>query len=106
MGFGNISKMMKQAKKLQEEMARLEEELKTMAVEASSGGGVVEVKVSGKQDLLSIKIKPEVVDPEDVEMLEDLILAAVNEGIKKSREMAAQEMAKITGGLNLNIPGF
>ena len=85
-------------------MAKLQEELKERTVEASAGGGVVEVTVSGKQDLLAIKIKPEVVDPDDIEMLQDLILAAVNEGLKKSQEMAAAEMAKITGGLN--IPGL
>lgn len=104
MSFGNISKMMKQAQKIQKEMARIQEELKDKIVEASSGGGMVTVKVNGKQEVLEIKIKPEVVDPEDVEMLEDLILAAVNEAIKNSQELAASEMAKITG--NLNIPGL
>ncbi|MGI6551073.1 MAG: YbaB/EbfC family nucleoid-associated protein [Syntrophomonadales bacterium] len=104
MGFGNMSKMLKQAQKIQQDMAKLQEELKERTVEASAGGGVVEVTVSGKQDLLAIKIKPEVVDPDDIEMLQDLILAAVNEGLKKSQEMAAAEMAKITGGLN--IPGL
>jgi DNA-binding YbaB/EbfC family protein len=85
-------------------MAKLQEELKERTVEASAGGGVVEVTVSGKQELLAIKIKPEVVDPEDIEMLQDLVLAAVNEGLRKSQEMVADEMAKITGGLN--IPGL
>ncbi|NLW45321.1 MAG: YbaB/EbfC family nucleoid-associated protein [Syntrophomonadaceae bacterium] len=104
MGFGNMGKMLKQAQKIQQEMARLQEELKEKTVEASAGGGVVEVTVNGQQELLAIKIKPEVVDPEDVEMLQDLILAAVNEGLRKSREMVANEMSKITGGLN--IPGL
>ncbi len=104
MGFGNMSKMMKQAKKIQQDMAKLQEELKEKTVEASAGGGVVEVTVSGKQELLGIKIDPEVVDPEDIEMLQDLILAAVNEGLKKSQEMVETEMSKITGGLN--IPGL
>ncbi len=104
MGFGNMGKMLKQAQKIQQDMARLQEELKEKTVEASVGGGVVEVTVSGKQELLAIKIKPEVVDPDDIEMLQDLVLAAVNEGLKKSQEMAAAEMAKITGGLN--IPGL
>lgn len=104
MGFGNMSKMLKQAQKIQQDMARLQEELKERTVEASAGGGVVEVTVSGKQELLAIKLKPEVVDPEDIEMLQDLILAAVNEGLKKSQEMVAAEMSKITGGLN--IPGL
>lgn len=104
MGFGNINKMMKQAQKIQREMARMQEELKDKVVEASAGGGIVEVRVNGKQELLAITIKPEVVDPEDIEMLQDLVVAAVNEGIKKSQEMAAEEMSKITGGLN--IPGL
>ncbi|MGI6512819.1 MAG: YbaB/EbfC family nucleoid-associated protein [Syntrophomonadaceae bacterium] len=104
MGFGNMGKMLKQAQKIQQEMAKLQEELKERTVEASAGGGVVEVTVSGKQELLAIKIKPEVVDPEDIEMLQDLVLAAVNEGLRKSQEMVADEMAKITGGLN--IPGL
>jgi len=104
MGFGNISKMMKQAQKIQQDMARLQEELKERTVEASAGGGAVEVIVSGKQELLSIKIKPEAVDPDDIEMLQDLVLAAVNEGLKKSQEMVTAEMSKITGGLN--IPGL
>lgn len=104
MGFGNMGKMLKQAQKIQQEMARLQEELKEKTVEASAGGGVGEVTVNGQQELLAIKIKPEVVDPEDVEMLQDLILAAVNEGLRKSREMVANEMSKITGGLN--IPGL
>ncbi len=104
MGFGNMSKMLKQAQKIQQEMAKLQEELKEKTVEASAGGGVVEVTVNGKQELLAIKIKPEVVDPDDIEMLQDLILAAVNEGLRKSQEMVAEEMRKITGGLN--IPGL
>ena len=104
MGFGNMSKMLKQAQKIQQEMAKLQEELKERTVDASAGGGVVEVTVNGKQELLAIKINPEVVDPEDVEMLQDLILAAVNEGLRKSQEMVAEEMSKITGGLN--IPGL
>lgn len=106
MGFGNIQKMMKQAKKMQEDMAKLQDELKNKTVDASAGGGVVEVTVNGKQELIAIRIKPEAVDPDDVEMLQDLVLAAVNEGIKKSQDMASEEMGKITGGLNLNLPGF
>lgn len=104
MGFGNMSKMLKQAQKMQQDMAKLQEELKERTVEASAGGGVIEVTVSGKQELLNIKLKPEVVDPEDIEMLQDLILAAVNEGLKKSQEMVAAEMSKLTGGMN--IPGL
>jgi DNA-binding YbaB/EbfC family protein len=103
-GGGNMSQMIKQAKKMQEQMEKMQAELKEKVVEASAGGGAVTVKVSGKQELLEIKIKPEVVDPEDVEMLEDLILAVINDALKKSQEMVSGEMSKITGGIN--IPGL
>lgn len=99
--FGNI---MKQAKKMQERMMELQEELATKTVDATAGGGMVAVKVNGKFELLSLKIEKEVVNPEDVEMLQDLVMAAVNEGIRKAQEMAAAEMAKITGGMQ--IPGM
>lgn len=104
MGMGNMQKMMKQVQKMQTDMARLQEELATREVEASSGGGIVTVVASGKQEVISIKIKPEAVDPEDVEMLEDLVLAAVKEALRKSQEMVAEEMNKITGGMK--IPGL
>ena len=99
--FGNI---MKQAKKLQERMAQLQDELALKTVEASAGGGMVSVVVNGKHELVSLKIDREVVNPEDLDMLQDLIIAAVNEGVRKAQEMAAAEMAKITGGLS--IPGL
>ena len=99
--FGNI---MKQAKKMQERMAQLQDELASKTVDATAGGGMVSVTVNGKFELLSIKIEKEVVNPDDVEMLQDLVVAAVNEGIRKAREMAASEMGKITGGLQ--IPGL
>jgi DNA-binding YbaB/EbfC family protein len=99
--FGNI---MKQAKKMQERMVQLQEELGQKTVEASAGGGMVNVVVNGKFELLSLTIEREVVNPEDVDMLQDLIIAAVNEGVRKAQEMAASEMAKITGGMN--IPGL
>ncbi|MBN1663466.1 MAG: YbaB/EbfC family nucleoid-associated protein [Deltaproteobacteria bacterium] len=99
--FGNI---MKQAKKMQERMARIQEELELKTVEASSGGGMVSVVVNGKYELVSLKVDKEVVNPEDLEMLQDLIIAAVNEGIRKAQEMAAAEMSKVAGGLN--IPGL
>jgi DNA-binding YbaB/EbfC family protein len=99
--FGNI---MKQAKKMQERMLELQEGLAAKTVEASAGGGMVSVKVNGKFEVLSLKVEKEVVNPEDVEMLQDLIVAAVNEGIRKAQEMAAAEMAKITGGMQ--IPGL
>lgn len=104
MGIGNMQKMMQQAKKMQADMAKKQEELKEMTVETSSGGGAVSVVVSGDLVLRSIKIDKEVVDPDDVEMLEDLVLAAVNEGLSKAQEMANNEMSSITGGLG--IPGL
>ncbi|MDI6812978.1 MAG: YbaB/EbfC family nucleoid-associated protein [Desulfitobacteriaceae bacterium] len=103
-GGGNMSQMLKQAQKLQEDMARAQEELKTRTVEASAGGGVVTVVVSGKLEIEQLTIKPEAVDPEDVEMLEDMVKVAVNEGLRKAQEMASLEMAKLTGGLK--IPGL
>ncbi len=99
--FGNI---MKQAKKMQERMVELQEELATKSVEATAGGGMVSVAVNGKFEILSLKIEKEVVNPDDVEMLQDLIVAALNEGIRKAQEMAASEMGKITGGMQ--IPGL
>jgi len=100
----NIGNIMKQAKKMQEKMGRLQQELETRTIEAQSGGGMVRVLVNGKYEVVSLKIEKDVVNPEDIEMLQDLIVAAVNEGIRKSQEMAQSEMAKITGGLA--IPGL
>ena len=100
-GLGNI---MKQAQMMQQKMMQLQKELEGREVEASSGGGMVTATVNGKQQVVSLKIEPTVVDPEDTEMLEDLIVAAINEALKKSQEMAQEEMSKITGGLNL--PGM
>ena len=100
-GLGNI---MKQAQLMQQKMARMQQELEGREVEATAGGGMVTAVVNGKQQLLSLKIEPAAVDPDDVEMLQDLVIAAVNEAIKKSHELAQQEMAKITGGMN--IPGL
>jgi len=99
--FGNI---MKQAKKMQERIAGIQAELESKTVEATAGGGMVTVVVNGKFEILSLKIDKEVVNPEDVDMLQDLITAAVNEGIRKAQEMATAEMSKITGGFN--IPGL
>jgi DNA-binding YbaB/EbfC family protein len=95
---------MKQAKQMQEKMMRLQEEMAGKTVEATAGGGMVSVTVNGKFEVLSLRIEKEVVNPEDVEMLQDLIMAAVNEGVRKAQEMAAAEMAKITGGMQL--PGL
>lgn len=103
-GMGNMNQMLKQAQKLQAEMAKAQEELKTRTVEASAGGGAVQVVVNGKNEIVELKIKPEAVDPEDVEMLEDLVKAAVNEGLRKIEELTSSEMSKLTSGLR--IPGL
>ncbi len=100
-GMGN---MMKQAQKLQSKMMKLQEELADKTVESSSGGGMVTVIANGRQQIVSIQIENEVVDPEDVEMLQDLILAAINDALAKAQEMVSSEMGKLTGGLN--IPGL
>ncbi len=104
MNMGNINKMMKQVQQMQANMQKLQEELADRTIEATAGGGMVTVVVTGKQELRSIVIRPEAVDPEDVEMLQDLVLAAVNEGLRKAGEMAAAEMAKVTGGIKM--PGM
>ena len=101
---GKYGKMLKQAQKMQQEMAKIEEGLVEEKVEASSGGGAVKAMVNGKQELLGVKIKPDVVDKNDIEMLEDLVMAAVQEALRQSKELAAQRMAQLTGGLNL--PGM
>jgi DNA-binding YbaB/EbfC family protein len=99
-----MNKFLKQAQELQVRMARAQEELAGMTIEASAGGGAVSVSVDGQQNIKSVTISPEVVDPADVEMLQDLVLAAVTEAINKSQEAAQQHMSGITGGLK--IPGF
>ena len=100
----NINQLMKQAKKMQAKMAELQAELEQKTVESSAGGGMVKVIANGKYEILSITIDPEVVNAEDIEMLQDLILAAVNDALRKAQEMVAEEMSKITGGLKL--PGL
>ncbi len=100
----NLGNIMKQAKKMQEKMGKLQQELEAKTVEAQAGGGMVKVMVNGKFEIVSLQIEKDVVNPDDVEMLQDLIVAAVNEGIRKTQEMTSQEMSKITGGLN--IPGL
>lgn len=103
----NMAKMMRQVQKMQQEMARVQEELGSKTVEASAGGGMVSVVANGHQEIVSLRIEPEAVDSEDVEMLQDMVLAAVNEALRQARELAAQEMAKVTGGLNLpGLPGL
>jgi hypothetical protein len=100
-GLGNI---MKQAQQMQARIARVQQELELKEVEATAGGGMVTARANGKQQLLELKIEKDVVDPEDIEMLQDLVLAAVNEAIKKSQDMIQEEMGKVTGGMN--IPGL
>ncbi|NLL06636.1 MAG: YbaB/EbfC family nucleoid-associated protein [Clostridiaceae bacterium] len=104
-GGGNMGNLVKQAQKMQKDMEKLQEELKDKTVEASAGGGAITVVASGRKEIKEITIKPEVVDPDDVEMLQDLILAAVNEAIRKADDMVNSEMNKITGGLG-GIPGL
>lgn len=104
MGGTNMNKMMKEARKVQEQIVQMQEELRQREMVVTSGGGAVTVRVNGKQEILSLKIAPEAVDPDDVEMLEDMIIAAVNEAVKQSQDMVSAEMAKITGGFN--IPGL
>ncbi|WP_425059262.1 Nucleoid-associated protein [Sporomusa carbonis] len=99
--MGNMAGMMKKVQKLQADMAKLQEELKSRTIEVSTGGGAVKVVVNGEKKVQSIKIAPSAVDPEDVEMLEDLVTAAVNEAMAKVDDMMSQEMGKLTGGLNL-----
>lgn len=106
-GIPNMGNLMKQAQQFQNRMAKLQQELEQKTVEATAGGGMVTVVVNGQQELLSIKIDPEVVDPEDIDMLQDLVLAAVNDGMARAKKMVNDEMGKLTGGLNLpNIPGL
>ena len=103
-GMTNIGNIMKQAQKVQERIAEVQRDLINKKVEASSGGGMVTVTANGRQEILSIKIDPSVVSMQDVEMLEDLVLAAVNEALRKSQEIITEEMSKVTGGLK--IPGL
>lgn len=102
--MNNMSSMMKQAQKLQKKMLKMQEELATKTVEATAGGGMVKVIANGSQKIEAITLEPEVVDPEDIEMLQDLILAATNDALNKSQEMVSAQMGKLTGGMN--IPGM
>jgi DNA-binding YbaB/EbfC family protein len=103
-GPSNMQSMIKQAQKMQEDMAAMQQELEAREYSVSAGGGVVNIKINGKKEILSVKISPEVVDSDDVETLEDLITAAVNEAIKKVEADSAEEMQKITGSMGL--PGM
>jgi DNA-binding YbaB/EbfC family protein len=101
MGFGNLAKM---AQQMQAEMARVQAELEAMTMDGSAGGGAVTARVTGKQELVSVTIDPSVVDPDDVEMLQDLVTAAVNDALRAAREEAERRLGAVTGGLR--IPGL
>ena len=111
-GMGNMGGLLKQAQKMQQDMMKAQEELVNIEVEAASGGGMVTVKANAKQEVIDIKINPDAVDKEDVEMLEDLVLAAVNEALRQGAQAAQDHMAQITGPLKgmmppgMNIPGL
>ena len=112
-GQPNMNAMLKQVQKMQADMARAQEELKNEVVEASAGGGMVTVKISGDLEIRELRIDPEAVDPDDVELLQDMVLAAVNEGIRAAQELAASKLNAATGGLGgpgglggLGLPGF
>ena len=102
--FGNMGNMLKQAQQLQSQMKKIQEELEHKTVEASSGGGMVTVKVNGRQEILSVIIDPEIMKQNDIEMLQSLVMAATNEALKQSQTLAQNEIGKLTGGLNL--PGL
>ena len=101
---GNMGNLMKQAQKMQRQMEEAQKELEEKEVTAAAGGGAVEVTVSGKKEITKVKLSEEVVDPDDIEMLEDLIMAATNEALRQMEEMAQSSMAKITGGLGGGLP--
>ena len=98
---GNMQQLARQAQKLQQQMTKMQEELDEREYEATAGGGVVTAKVNGKKELVALTIKPEAVDPDDVEMLQDLVMAAVNEALRTATETSEREMGKLTGGMNL-----
>ena len=104
MGGGNMGNMMKQVQKMQKQMEQTQKEIEEKEIEVTAGGGAIKAVVNGKKELLSIDIDESVVDPEDIEMLEDLVLAAVNEALRKAEDMMAKEMGKLTGGMT--IPGL
>ena len=103
-GGANMNNMMKQVKKMQEQMEKAQQDIEEKEFESTSGGGVVSATVNGRKEVIAIKIDPDVIDPEDGEMLEDLIIAAINDAMKKADEYSGQTMGKLTGGLN--IPGL
>jgi len=106
-GIPNMGKLMKQAQQLQAKMAKIQEELNERTVEASAGGGMVTVVANGKQEIVSIRIEQEVIDPDDAEMLQDLVMAAVNDALNRAKDMMNEEMGKLTQGMNIpGLPGM
>ena len=105
-GAGNMSAMLQQAQKMQEDMAALQEDLDNREYDISAGGGAVSLKINGKKEIVELNIAPEIVDPDDVETLADIIIAAVNEGISKVEKVSETEMGKITGGMGMGMPGM
>ena len=103
MGGGMNMNMMKQAQKMQQDLLKMQQELESRTYTATSGGGMVTAEVTGKHELKSLTIEPDAVDPEDVEMLQDMVIAAVNEAMRKAEASASESMAKVTGGLNLGL---
>ncbi|HEX2938740.1 MAG TPA: YbaB/EbfC family nucleoid-associated protein [Ruminiclostridium sp.] len=103
-GASNMNSMIKQAQKMQEEMGKVQQELEEKVYDVTSGGGAVKVTITGKREIKDIELKPEVVDPDDIEMLQDMIVAAVNEAIRKVNDVSEEEMSKVTSGLNM--PGL
>ena len=101
MGMGNIQQLAMKAQKLQQQMTKMQEELEEREYEATAGGGVVTARVNGKKELVALTIKPEAVDPDDVEMLQDTVMAAINEALRTATETSEREMGKLTGGMNL-----
>lgn len=101
MGGGNMQQLARQAQKLQQQMTKMQEELEEREYEATAGGGVVTARVNGKKELVALTIKPEAVDPDDVEMLQDTVMAAINEALRTATETSEREMGKLTGGMNL-----
>ena len=106
-GMPNMGKLLKQAQQMQAKMSQIQEELGQKTIEATAGGGMVKVTANGNQEIVSIQIDPEVIDPDDIEMLQDLIMAAINDAIKRAKDMMNEEMGKLTKGLNLpGMPGL
>jgi len=99
----NMNSLLKQAQQMQQKMSTLQKELETREIETSSGGGMIKIKMNGKQEILEFKLDPECVDPSDVETLEELVMTAVNQAVKESQDMVSNAMSKVTGGMNVQV---